>query len=109
MKFMFEATQISANSAFSARNPYPGWMASAPAISAAAMMRGMLRYDSRRRGADAHVVVGEPDVQRLAIRLGVDGDRLYAELTTGSDYAQRYFAAIGYQDFLKHLEPLKSN
>ncbi len=35
--------QISLNSGFSARNPYPGWMASAPVISAAAMMRVMSR------------------------------------------------------------------
>src|SRR6185436_18480996 len=47
MNAMFDAMQVSANSAFSARNPYPGWIASAPAISAAAMMRGILRYDSR--------------------------------------------------------------
>src|SRR5688572_3484705 len=50
MKVMFEASQISANSAFSARNPYPGWIASAPVISAAAMMRGILRYESRAAG-----------------------------------------------------------
>ena len=43
MKVMFDAAQVSANSAFSARKPYPGWIASAPVISAAAMMRGMLR------------------------------------------------------------------
>ena len=35
--------QISAKLAFSARNPYPGWIASALVISAAAMMRGILR------------------------------------------------------------------
>ena len=43
MKVIFDAAQISANSAFSARNPYPGWIASAPVISAAAMMRGIFR------------------------------------------------------------------
>ena len=43
LKAMLEAAQVSANSAFSARNPYPGWMASAPVISAAAMMRGIFR------------------------------------------------------------------
>ena len=35
--------QISAKCAFSERKPYPGWMASAPVISAAAMICGMLR------------------------------------------------------------------
>ena len=34
---------LSENSAFSARNPYPGWIASAPVISAAEMIRGMSR------------------------------------------------------------------
>ena len=43
MKVSSLFSQISENSAFSARKPYPGWMASAPLISAAAMMRGMLR------------------------------------------------------------------
>ena len=43
MKVMFDALQVSANSAFSARKPYPGWMASAPVISAAAMSAGILR------------------------------------------------------------------
>ena len=33
----------SAKSAFSLRNPYPGWMASASVTSAVAMMAGMLR------------------------------------------------------------------
>jgi hypothetical protein len=31
--------QARANEAFSARNPYPGWIASAPAFVAAAMIR----------------------------------------------------------------------
>jgi hypothetical protein len=50
MKAMLLAAHVSANSAFSARKPYPGWMASAPVISAAAMMRGMRRYESRAGG-----------------------------------------------------------
>ena len=43
MKVIPARSQISLNSAFSARNPYPGWMASAPVTSAAAMIRGMFR------------------------------------------------------------------
>jgi len=43
MKVISLRWQISENSAFSARKPYPGWIASAPVISAAAMIRGMLR------------------------------------------------------------------
>ncbi len=37
------STHARANSAFSARKPYPGWMASAPVFFAAAMMFGMTR------------------------------------------------------------------
>jgi len=43
MKVIPDRVQISLNSAFSARNPYPGWIASAPVTSAAAMIRGTLR------------------------------------------------------------------
>ena len=57
---------------------------------------------ARRRGADADVVVGEADVQRLAVGLGVDGDRLDAELAAGANDAQRDLAAICDQDFLEH-------
>ena len=37
------ASTISANLAFSDRNPYPGWIASAPVMVAADRMAGMLR------------------------------------------------------------------
>src|SRR6476646_2460426 len=50
MKAMLEALQVSANSAFSARNPYPGWIASAPVISAAAIRLGIRRYEARLGG-----------------------------------------------------------
>ena len=43
MNVMLDASQVSANAALSARNPYPGWIASAPVSSAAAMMLGMRR------------------------------------------------------------------
>ena len=57
---------------------------------------------ARRRGADADVVVGEADVQRLAVGLGVDGDGLDAELAARADDAQRDLAAIGDENLLKH-------
>ena len=57
---------------------------------------------ARRRRADADVVVGEAHVQRFAIGLGVDGDRLHAELAAGADDAQRDLAAIGDQDLVEH-------
>jgi hypothetical protein len=43
MNFISDSTQISENSAFSAKKPYPGWIASAFVISAAAIILGMLR------------------------------------------------------------------
>ncbi len=47
MKAMPAASQASAKSAFSDRNPYPGWTASAPVRFAASRMRSATRYDSR--------------------------------------------------------------
>jgi hypothetical protein len=55
----------------------------------------------RGRGPDADVVVGEADVERFAIGFGVDGDRLDTQFAAGSYNAQRNFAAIRDQYFLK--------
>ncbi len=55
-----------------------------------------------RRRADAHVVVGEADVQRLAVGLAVDRDRLHAELAAGPDDPQGDLAAVGDEDLLEH-------
>src|SRR5690554_4381605 len=46
INLMLYSSQILENSAFSDKNPYPGWIASALVISAAAMMRGIFRYES---------------------------------------------------------------
>ena len=43
MKLMPQSRHTSAKWGFSARNPYPGWMASTPSSSAVLMMLGMLR------------------------------------------------------------------
>ena len=59
MNVMCDLAQISANSAFSARKPYPGWMASAPVTSAAAMIRGMFRYDCEGGGGPMHTSSSE--------------------------------------------------
>ena len=73
-------------------------------------MRGMLRYDSRAGARpDADVVVGEAHVQRLAVRFGVDRDRLHAELAAGADDAQRDLAAVGDQNFLEHVTASESS
>ena len=54
------------------------------------------------RRADADVLVGEADVQRVLVGLGVDGDGLDAELAAGADDAQGDLAAVGDEDFLEH-------
>jgi hypothetical protein len=43
MNLMWQASQTSARYALSDRKPYPGWMASAPVISAALRTAGTLR------------------------------------------------------------------
>ena len=55
------------------------------------------------RRADADVLVGEADVQRVLVGLGVDGDGLDAQLAAGADHAQRDLAAVGDQDLLEHV------
>ena len=54
------------------------------------------------RRPDADVLVGELDVQRVLVGLGIDGDRLDAELAARVDDPQRHFAAIRDQDLLEH-------
>ncbi len=46
MNSIRQSRQTCAKSARSARNPYPGWIASTLATSAAEMIRDTLRYDS---------------------------------------------------------------
>ena len=72
-------------------------------ISAALMMAGHVQVAvGAARRTDADVLVGEPDVQRVLVRLGIDGDRLDAQLAAGMDDAQRDLAAVGDQDLLEH-------
>ena len=54
------------------------------------------------RRPDADVLVGEADVQRVFVRLGIDGDRLDAEFLAGIDHPQGDFSAIGDQNFFEH-------
>ena len=55
-----------------------------------------------RGGADMHGLVGHGDMQRAAIRVGIDGDGRNAELLRGLDDPAGDLAAIGDQDFLEH-------
>ena len=61
------------------------------------------RYEAARRGGpDADVLVGEAHVERVAVGLGVDGDRLDAELAAGRDDPQGDLAPVGDEDLLEH-------
>ena len=60
------------------------------------------------RRTDADGFVGEAHVQRVAVRLAVDGDGANAQLATGIENAQRDFAAIGNQNFTEHSIPFAS-
>ena len=88
-----------ANAARSDRNPYPGWIASAPV--------GERRLDDRvdpevalgrRRRTDPDRDVGQPDVHGAGIGVAVDGDRLHAQLVAGPDDPDGDLAPVGDQD-----------
>ena len=99
-----------ANSAFSARNPYPGWTASAP---------------DRRRDVDELVdaqvglgrgvaaegvrLVGQPRVQGVAVGVGVDGHAAEAGVAAGPDDADRDLAPVGDQNLAHVATSYRSN
>ena len=53
---------------------------------------------ARRRGADAHALVGQLDMHGVGVGGRMDGDRRDAELLAGAQDPQRDFAAIGDED-----------
>ena len=54
------------------------------------------------RFADADGFVGHLHVHRVGVRLGIDRHRADVQFLAGADDADGDFAAVGYQDFLKH-------
>ena len=56
----------------------------------------------RSRRPDADRLVGKTDVERVAVRLAVDGNRADPEFFAGADDAKRDFAAVGDEQFSKH-------
>ena len=56
----------------------------------------------RGRGADRVRFVGSPDVERGAVRVGVNRRRPNAHLAAGTHHAHGNFSAIDNQDFLEH-------
>ena len=57
---------------------------------------------ARRRGTDAHRLVGQPHMARAGIGLGIHGDGADAHAPRGLDDAAGDFTAIGNQDFCEH-------
>jgi hypothetical protein len=55
-----------------------------------------------RRPADTDRFICQLDVQRVDIRLGINGDSWYPEFFAGADNPQCDLAAIGDQDFIEH-------
>ncbi len=47
------------------------------------------------RRTDANGLIGEAHVQRIAVRLGINGDRANAQFLAGAQNAQSDFAAVG--------------
>ena len=56
------------------------------------------------RGADADGLVGEANVERVAVGLAVDRDGADAHLFAGADDAKGDLTSIRDQDFLKHID-----
>src|SRR5216683_4597614 len=54
------------------------------------------------RRADAHVLVGKADVQRILVGFRIDRDGFDAKLAAREDDAHRDLAAIRNQNFLEH-------
>jgi len=50
---------------------------------------------------DADGLIGKADMERMTIRLGINGDGFNAHLAAGADDTERDFAAVGYEDFMK--------
>jgi len=89
------ASTRAAKSAFSARNPYPGWIASAPAASG---VDDRLAVEVRvGRARRPHVVrfVRVSDVAAVFVRVAVDGDRVDAQLLAGTHHPHRDLAPVG--------------
>ena len=57
---------------------------------------------ARPRRTNADRLIRKPHMQRIAIRLAIDSNRLDAQLFAGTNDAQRNFAAIGNENFTQH-------
>jgi hypothetical protein len=50
------------------------------------------------------MLIGEPDMERIAVGLRVNGHAFDPEFAAGPDHAESDFASIGYKDFLEHFD-----
>ena len=55
-----------------------------------------------RRPTDAHRLVGQLNVKRVDVCLGIDGHCWNPQFFASSDDSQRDLTAVGNQDFVKH-------
>ena len=68
------------------------------------MMRSICEVALRRgRRADRDRFVGQLDVARVLVGLGIDGDRLDAHAAGGADHSAGDLAPVGDQDLLEHV------
>ena len=106
---MPQAAQARANSGFSAWKPYPG--CKRVTLGSPRDIHDLIDAQiafARRRGADRIGFVGQPDVQRGAVGIAIDGDGRDAHLAAGSRDPDGDLAAIGDEDFLEHAAPIDS-
>ena len=65
-------------------------------------MRNLEVAVARWGWADANGLVGEPNVQGVAVGLGIHGYRFNTHLSAGANDAHRYFTPVGDEDFINH-------
>ena len=73
-------------------------------------LEDLLRHQVRLVGGcgpDQVRLVGEADVGRVAIGLGVDGDGAHAQFLAGADDPQRDLTSVGDQDGVEHEHDLQ--
>ena len=100
MKRTPRSRHFSAKAAFSDKNPYPGWTASAP-ISAARSGDRLAPQVALGRGrrADAVGLVGQEHGQGVAVGVGVDHRTGDAQFAQAAEDTHRDLAPVGDQDF----------
>ena len=63
----------------------------------------------RRLAPEGVGLVGQADVEGVAVELGVDGDRGHAQLPAGPDHPDGDLPPVGDEDLLQHAAPFESD